>query len=1158
VQRLRREAENVAALDHPHIVPVYEVGEHDGQAFFSMKLVDGGNLPLSRPNASSLRDAAKLVATIARAVHHAHQRGVLHRDLKPANVLLDNEGEPHVSDFGLAKRLDGVNDHTLSGALVGTPSYMAPEQAAGQKGLTTAADIYGLGAILYERLTGRPPFQAATPLDTMRQVLSDEPVRPRRLQPRVPRDLETICLKCLRKEPERRYASAQALAEDLDRFLKGEPVQARPVAAWQRMMLWVRRRPAIAALTALCLLVTAVGFGLVTWLWLDAEDAREDERYSRTVALKEAAAARHSQKEADAAREDAERALQKVRHSHYLSQVFQAAEQLGQGGDGVAGGILDGCPWDLCGWEWHYLRHAARVDRQGLTLRGRAGNVTALAFSPDGARLASGEEVSADKQAKGLPALVRVWDTATGRQMLAMRGHTHTILQLAYSADGKRLLSLSKDGTVKAWDAAGKEIDSFRTGAIPECAVLSPDGARLARAAGNVLIVRALASGRDLLTLSCPGLRGFALAFSPDGNRLAGVVGNQVRIWDSTSGKELLTIAGHNPDVQALAFSHTGQYLAAALGTSVRVWDTRTGERILHRQAYRGDAWCLSFCADGTRLAVADGNTVIIWDVATGADQMSFRSPPEVSNATFDCLAFSPAGGQLAAAAKDTIRIWGAVAGSEPFVLRDAAPCVAFSPDGKYLAAPPEESIGTLNVWNASTGQLTLSPATPHGQVWAPVVAFSPDSKWVAGCAGSRVLAFDLKTGAEAFSFPVSEGTTKVLFNPAGGQIATLSERLTPNGLLLSVEICTWDVGTGRQLVRFDKPAGGVKDLAYSPDGRHLAGASRDQVIVWDTATGRVVRRIKGHRVAVEGIAYSPDGRRLATASAYESVRLWDASTGQQLLCLSGNDHPFVDTIFTCVAFSPDGRLLAAGHDTCVRVWDAASGQELFSLRYEPIPRPALGLAFSPDGRRLAAVLAGRVLVWDLSLSASVRRALQTRSLVASYFQRFLLREQVLANLPRADGLTKSERAAALQLAQEYPEDAEALNRHSWALVKSPEGAAAVYQRALRCAEAASRLAPRESLFRITLGAALFRVGEYAQARDALVPFDEVHASGQPIFPWALPFLTMAQHRLGQTAEARATLARLHKALKDEGRASDRELRQALWEAEAVIGPAPR
>jgi Protein kinase domain len=280
VERFRVEAEAVAGLDHPNIVPIYEVGEHDNRHYFAMKLIEGGSLAsrtADRPIAP--REAAEIVATIARAVHHAHRRGILHRDLKPANILLDTDDRPPITDFGLAKRTEGDSGLTLTGAVMGTPSYMPPEQASGKsKALTIAADVYSLGAILYDLMTGRPPFQADSAAETLLQVLHEEPRRPRLLNPRIDPDLETISLKCLEKEPARRYKSADDLADDLGRWLRSEPITARPVTAPERALKWARRRPAIAALCSAVFAVAVAGLAGVLWQWrasvANAEKAR--------------------------------------------------------------------------------------------------------------------------------------------------------------------------------------------------------------------------------------------------------------------------------------------------------------------------------------------------------------------------------------------------------------------------------------------------------------------------------------------------------------------------------------------------------------------------------------------------------------------------------------------------------------------------------------------------------------------------------------------------------------------------------------------------------------------------------------------------------------------------------------------------------------------
>ncbi len=381
VQRFHTEAEAAANLDHANIVPIYEVGQHEGQHYFSMKLIEGGSLGdcLDRFR-GDVRAAARLLESVARAVHYAHQRGILHRDLKPANILLDAKGEPHVTDFGLAKRVEGDGNLTQTGAIVGTPSYVAPEQARAEKGLSTAVDVYSLGAILYQLLTGRPPFRAATPLDTILQVLEQEPVPPRTVDPRVDRDLETICLKCLHKEPSKRYPSAEALADDLERWLRGEPVQARRSSSGERMVKWARRRPALAALLVLSVvsLLTLVIGGV--WYSTRLQASLDSSRRHLYAA--------HVSEALDAWQHDDVPRLVELLEAHRP----QPGEE------------------DLRGFEWYYLWRLCHRDR--FTVPARPGTVTSIAVSADSQTIAIG-------QADGIGTLL---DAATGQQLGVLPG----------------------------------------------------------------------------------------------------------------------------------------------------------------------------------------------------------------------------------------------------------------------------------------------------------------------------------------------------------------------------------------------------------------------------------------------------------------------------------------------------------------------------------------------------------------------------------------------------------------------------------------------------------------------------------------------------------------------------------------------------------------
>ena len=340
---------------------------------------------------------------------------VIYRDLKPANILLDQAGNPRVTDFGLAKYVRGDSGLTGSGQIMGTPSYMPPEQARGARGeVGPAADVYALGAMLYALLTGRPPFQAATPMETVVQVLSEEPIPPRRLNASVPRDLETVCLKCLEKEPGKRYRTAAALGEELRQYLEDKPILARPVTRGERAVKWARRRPAIAALLALVGLVAALGLGGVLWQWREAIAARGDAERESTRAKDQT--------------ELAEQRLYDVRMNfveryweNYDGELLRHGleEQLPANQDGI----------DRRGFEWFYWQR--KLASGHIALTGHAGSVLSVAFGPDGNRLASA----------GGDGTVKVWDTATGQEILTLKGHTSFLTSATFSPDGKRLAS---------------------------------------------------------------------------------------------------------------------------------------------------------------------------------------------------------------------------------------------------------------------------------------------------------------------------------------------------------------------------------------------------------------------------------------------------------------------------------------------------------------------------------------------------------------------------------------------------------------------------------------------------------------------------------------------------------------------------------------------
>jgi hypothetical protein len=565
LKRFRDEAESAARLQHPNIAQIYEVGDHNGRPFFSMELCSAGSLDHYLRGGPLLpAEAAALVETLAHAMHHAHQEQVIHRDLKPANILLSparathattgsadtstEEGRPSLSslltkvgDFGLARKLD-TGGQTQTGAILGTPSYMAPEQASGRnKELGPACDVYALGAILYECLTGRPPFKAATALDTVMQVISDDPVPPTQLNAKLPRDLETICLKCLQKEPGKRFGSALALAEDLRRFQAGEAIAARPVGRPERAWRWCRRNPVTASMLGaiVFLLLTVVGVSTVLGqrAVAKAEEASQE-------AYRAGIAEEGQRKKAEEETKQRKRAEQLL----YASRLSLVLSFWAEGG--VYSEMLDETQEYRDTWEHRYLY--TMVNHRGQrTFMGHSDEVTSVSFSPDGRRIATG---SRDQMGK-------IWDAASGKEVLSLKGHWSEVTSVSFSPDGRRIASGSLDRTVKIWDvASGQELLSLEghTGGVSSVA-FSPDGQYLASGSGN--------------------------RFPYSRNSEPG----QVKVWDAGSGEGLRTLNGHARGITSVAFSPDGRLIASGSeDKTVKVWDAASGEEPMAGASLQG------------------------------------------------------------------------------------------------------------------------------------------------------------------------------------------------------------------------------------------------------------------------------------------------------------------------------------------------------------------------------------------------------------------------------------------------------------------------------------------------------------------------------------------------------------------------------------------
>jgi WD40 repeat protein/serine/threonine protein kinase len=889
-----------------------------------------------------IRSVAQLGVQVAEALDHAHTRGILHRDIKPANLLLDMQGQLWVADFGLAQ-IQGHPGLTLTGDILGTLRYMSPEQALAKRVVIDGrTDIYSLGVTLYELLTLRPALDGRDRQEILRKIAQEEPAPPRKLNPAIPRDLETIVLKAMVKEPAERYATARELADELRRFLEDKPIRARRVGLGQRAVLWARRRPAEAALVVVGSLAVVALIVTALSLWYGGQLRRE-----RDLA-------------------------QRFRYAQHIALANTAWRD---GSLGRLEMLLDDCPaGDRGHWEWRYLKRQCHAEL--LKLEGHTGGIFAMAYRPDGQRIASA----------GIDGALKIWDAWTGKPLVTVPAHDGELVwSVAYSPDGTRVASTGWDGTVKIWDERTGELLWSRDHGGPGrfgwwVAFSPPDGARLATAGSDgVVRVWDLATGRRDDWSGDATVPSTKLAFSRDGKRLATTrPDGTVAIWDATTGRVIDTLKEHpGPEaftqvyVRGVAFSPDGDLIAAGTADGfVRIWDARTSRLFRELKTHADMVSAVAFSPDGRWLASSAGNLgVKLWEVASGEEVLTIRGH---AGQVYD-LSFSPDGTRLATASHDgTIKIWAVMADPAARVLRGhrgAVNGVAFPPVGKLLASAGAD--GTVRLWDLATGGMirTISdgPATQVNNV-----VFGPDGKLAAWAdASGTVRLWDLAADRMRFTIPDEHGGVfaRVAFHPGGEQLATAS---------MDGRVRVWEVKTGRLVRAYEgRHRRSVQSLAYSPDGRYLASGGEDTtVIVRDATADRVIFAGEGHRCWVHGVAYSPDGRylstatgsspgdpaiaRLASGSGEGSLKIWNAKTGEVLhpIQAHGNDVWGVD-------FSPDGtRLASASMDGTVKLWDVASGDEVLTLRGHT--RAVLGVAFSPDGDLLASAGAdGTVRVWD-------------------------------------------------------------------------------------------------------------------------------------------------------------------------------------------------
>lgn len=928
LKRFEREAQAVASLRHPNIVAIHEIGSAGGRHFFSMDLILGAPLSsLIRDRPIEARRAARYLKITAEAVAYAHSQGVIHRDLKPGNILLDEKDEPQVTDFGLAKRFatefaEGFADPdtTRHGELLGTPGYMPPEQLSGRHGgVGPRSDVYSLGAVLYHCLAGRPPFLAANVESTLLQVIDSEPISVRRLNPAVPLELDAICRKCLEKLPDRRYPTAAGLAEDLGRFLAGQPTQARPLGRFGRIHRWVRREPALAALAAMAVLGLVVVGLLLVWA-----DARVDER---------------------------ERL---VRRNGYVADMHLVQQAMDGQDFGRARELLrryaparsSGNHEDLRGWEWYHLQQECQSDELATLGRHDSG-ITQLEFSPGGDLLYTSDWDN----------VVRCWDVKS-RTLRCTSGP-------GTGVDAGSAFGVSPDGRFVA--LAGERLPVYLLEASSlQRAPVQPEDAKPGRAAyfssdsrvltvlhANYLVRYEVASGRKVSEEAIEA--GHRFGSTPDHRWMVSAWGNgQVALLGLT-GETNRVIAKHNRFVGELAVSWDGHYLASAGEEGdVRVFLKRD-EDFVEQALVRGKGAALSVCFSPDSASIAIGRAGQAVELC-GIDGKGLRTLCG-HNHSVNRVRYSPQGDLLASGDQDgVVKLWSPTAEPQARTTHHRIPRhgrrTTVSSDWNRLIVDTRDTNFFVGNPRAMTFSWIAGPPDPK----LSLLVLSPEGRRVAAESSNGVVRLHgfngLEFEEEATLISTNSLVRAMVFSPNGRMLAV--DRFS-----LSVEL--WDTEAGQLLATLGHhPQRSSAWMKFSSDGTQLAlGFPSGWVEVIDVGLGKIVKTWRAHRTAVSALQFSADGDRMAVSATDGRVRVWRFSDMLQLADLKAA-HSTVPSL----AFSPDGRRLFAGTDEgTIKIWETQHFEEVATLR-GPAGEFVFALGFAPDGETLLSCSKEAVVRW--------------------------------------------------------------------------------------------------------------------------------------------------------------------------------------------------
>lgn len=875
---------------------------------------------LSAEGLAYWHSVARIGRQVADALEHAHSKGVLHRDIKPSNLILDTYGNVWITDFGLAKSMEH-DDLTRTGELIGTLRYLPPEQFEGKS--DARSDIYSLGLTLYELITLEPAYSAASRTQLVEQVTKSEITSPRKRAAGVPKDLETIVLKSLAREPSKRYGSAAELAEDLRRFINDEPIRASREPIIDRLNRWRRRNPAVARSVAFVVIVVVVALAGLSMMLASVDRAR-----NRAVV---------AEKLEREARENAEQSLY-VTHMNLVQQSFNAANPMEARAylDRYKPGARNA---GLRAFEWYYWRHQARQLRRSIE---ETGSILSIAPTPAFDRLV----------AVGTEGSIGVWDVASGTLITRWDGHDGWIRQVVVSPDGTRIATGGEDAAIRIWELATGDLElTLPCDHRVRTLAFSPDGKRIAiGTTGSEIVVRHIGEAQPALELAGHQSDVYYVLFSPDGQQLYSASRDKtVRIWDLARSECIATLAGHDETVRCLALSPDGTQLASGSDDhTVRLWDLSEPSDVRVIDAHDDEIHAVVFSPDSTHLATASRDDWIkLWDLESARETLAIRG----HIFTVYDLHYSPDGRTLVSSGHDkTVKLWDlSIQPAEVLHAHDVgARTVEFSSDEKHFISGGDDS--TLCYWTIDGNEVRRVNTQQDG-IWRARYDSAGTSVATAGVDGSVAL-WDAADGALINRWQAhSSDVLDLCFSTSGNRLATAgldrevkiwnlesfellyvltdhsdrvySVQYSPGGDTLATagadeEIRLRNAATGEPFAALTGHVNRVYSLAFSPDGQWLASGGQDRLIrVWHVATRRLHCELRGHAISIHSLAWSPDGRTLASASTDMTIRLWDIVTAEAKTTLEGHELPIQE-----LAFSNDGRILAsAASDQTIRLW---------------------------------------------------------------------------------------------------------------------------------------------------------------------------------------------------------------------------------------------